>query len=194
MAKKRSNESPEPLSLPDIPLDAILSFLKDTRSAVNWSARELKDCLQVNSKQAQQILAILEMQGYVAREGNDWLTTAAGESVSKSKKAQFPPESINNALETLKERIQAINRDKRCEFKITNAVAFGDFLTGRAQVQAAEVGVQLMRRELSDDPHDNDRKRMEFMNSLRRKSRLFTIETYRPWMTRRSHRRLLIED
>ena len=26
MAKKRSNESPEPLSLPDIPLDAILSF------------------------------------------------------------------------------------------------------------------------------------------------------------------------
>ena len=194
MAKKRSNESPEPLSLPDIPLDAILSFLKDTRSAVNWSARELKDCLQVNSKQAQQILAILEMQGYVAREGNDWLTTAAGESVSKSKKAQFSPESINNALETLKERIEAINRDKRSEFKITNAVAFGDFLTGRAQVQAAEVGVQLMRRELSGDQHDSDRKRMEFMNSLRRKSRLFTIGTYRPWMTRRSHRRFLIEE
>jgi hypothetical protein len=194
MPKKRSNESPEPLSLPDVPLDAILSFLKDTRSAVNWSARELKECLQLNSKQAPQILAILEMQGYVAREGNDWLTTAAGESVSKSKKPQFSPESINDALETLKERIEAINRDKRSEFKITNAVAFGDFLTGRAQVQAAEVGVQLMRRELSADPHDSDRKRVEFMNTLRRKSRLFTIETYRPWMTRRSHRRLLIEN
>src|SRR5262249_40365236 len=68
-AKKRSNESPEPLSLPDLQLDAILSFLKDTRSAVNWSARELKDCLQMNSKQAQQILAILEMQGYVIHIG-----------------------------------------------------------------------------------------------------------------------------
>jgi len=194
MLKKRSHESAEPLALLDIPLDAILSFLKDTRGVVNWSATELKSCLQVTSKQAQQILAILEMQGYVAREGNDWLTTAAGESVSKSKKPQFSPESINDALETLKERIESVNRDKRSEFKIVNAVAFGDFLTGRAQVQAAEVGVQLMRRGLSGNVDDSDKKRTEFMNALRRKSRLFIVETYRPWMTRRSHRRLLQEN
>ena len=194
MPKKRSNGSSEPLALPDIPLDAILSFLKDTSGVVNWSATALKDCLQVTSKQAQQILAILEMQGYVAREGNDWLTTAAGENVSKSKKPQFSRESIDNALETLKERIDAVNRDKRSEFKVTSAVAFGDFLSGRARVQAAQVGVQLMRRHLSANPDETDSKRLEFLNALRRKSRLFSIETYRPWMARRSHRRLTLEN
>jgi hypothetical protein len=191
MAKKRSNESLEPLALPDIPLDAILSFLKDTRGAVNWSATSLKDCLQMTSKQAQQILAILEMQGYVAREGNEWLTTAAGENISKSKMPQFSRESVHKALETLKERIDAVNRDKRCDFKVTAAVAFGDFLTGRAQVQAAQVGVQLMRRDPAGNPDDGDKKRLAFLNALRRKSRLFSLETYRPWMVRRSHRRLL---
>jgi len=191
MAKKRSNESPAPLSFPNIPLDAILSFLKDTRGAVNWSATALKDCLQVTSKQAQQILAILEMQGYVAREGNDWLTTAAGENISKSKMPQFSRESVHNALDTLNERIDAVNRDKRSDFKVTGAVAFGDFLSGRAQVQAAQVGVQLMRRDPAGNPDDGDKKRLAFLNALRRKSRLFSLEAYRPWMERRSHRRLL---
>jgi hypothetical protein len=193
MPKQRTNESsaPPPLALPDIPLDALFSFLKDTRGAVNWSAKDLKDCLKLDAKQTQQILPILEMQGYVAKEGSDWLTTAAGESVSHSKKPQFSSESVNQALDTLKERIEAVNRDKRSEFKVAKAVAFGDFLTGRAQVQAADVGVELSRRDLSGNPDDMEVKLQEFMNGLRRKSRLFTVQTYRPWMSHRSHRNLL---
>ena len=130
MPKQPANQSP--LTFPATPLDAIWSFLKDTRGTVNWSAKDLRDCLKLDSKQAQQVLAILEIQGYVAKEGNDWLTTAAGEAVSNSKKPQFSLESVTQTLDTLEERIDAINRDKRSEFKITKAVAFGDFLTGRA--------------------------------------------------------------
>jgi hypothetical protein len=189
MAKQRTNEAPSLLQ-PEIPLDAILSFLKDTRGAVNWSAKDLRDCLKLDAKQSQQVLVIMEMQGYVAKEGNDFLTTSAGESISKSKKPQLSLVSVTQALATLKERIEAVNHDKRSEFKATKAVAFGDFLSGRAQVQAADVGVELSRRDLSGEPDDMENKRRDFMNCLRRKSRFFSLQTYRPWMGHRSHRSL----
>src|SRR5215470_5919365 len=142
MVKGRHTEASVP-NQPDIPLDAILSFLKDTRGAVNWSAKDLKDCLKLAAKQSQQVFVILAMQGYVAKEGNDFLTTAAGETILKSKKPQLSSANVTQVLDTLKEGIESLNRDKRSEFKITRAVAFGDFLSGRAQVQAADVGIEL---------------------------------------------------
>jgi len=190
MAKRQPTEPPAPTP-PDISLDAVFSFLKGTRGSVNWSAKDLKDCLKLDTKQSQQLLAILEMQGYVAKEGDLWLTTSAGKSVSKSKKPQFSLDGIAKTLDTLKERIEAVNRDKRSEFKITKAVAFGDFLTGRNQVQAADVGVELSRRDLSGNPDEMEAKRQAFMADLRRKSRLFNVQKYRPWMSMRSHRDLL---
>jgi hypothetical protein len=159
---------------------------------VNWSAKDLRECLKLDAKQAEQLLAILEMQGYVAKEGDQWLTTAAGESISNSKKPQFSRASVMSALDTLKERIEALNRDKRGDFKITKAVAFGDFLAGRTEVQAADVGVELSRRDsLSGNSEEIEGKRQAFLNSLRRKSRLFAVQMYRSWMSQRSHRNLL---
>ena len=190
MAKRQIVEAPS-LNLPHIPLDALLSFLKDTRGTVNWSAKDLRNCLKLDAKQAEQVLAILAMQGYVAKEGDQWLTTAAGETVSQSKKPQFSLDSVTEALNTLEERIEVVNRDKRSEFRIAKAVAFGDFLIGRVQVQAADVGIELSRRELSRKPEEMEAKRQAFMKDLRRKSRLFTVQTYRPWMVQRSHRDLL---
>lgn len=191
MPKRKESKAPGGLELPEIPLDALWSFLKDTRGAVTWSATNLQECLKLDAKQAQQILAILEMQGYVAKEGDAWLTTAAGESVSKSKRPQFSASSVSKALDTLKERIEAVNRDKRSEFKITRAVAFGDFLSGRVQVQAADVGIDVSRRDvMSGAPDDMDSKRDAFFDGLRRKSRLFNVRTYRSWMSQRSHRDL----
>lgn len=146
MANRQPTDVPNP-NPPEISLDAILSFLKDTRGTVNWSAKDLRNCLKLDAKQAQQVLTLLALQGYIEKKGDDWLTTAAGETVSKSKKPQFSPDSVTKAVRTLRERIEAVNRDKRSEFKITKAVAFGDFLSGRAQVQAADVGVELSRRD-----------------------------------------------
>jgi len=191
MAKRKETETQGGLNLPEIPLDALWSFLKDTRGAVNWRAKDFRDCLKLDAKQAQQILAILEMQGYVVKEGDAWLTTAAGESVSKSKRPQFSAPSVGNALEMVKERIEAVNRDKKTEFKIKRAVAFGDFLSGRARVQAADVGIEFSRRDvMSGDPAEMETERLKFLNRLWRKSRLFRVQTYRPWMSQRSHRDL----
>ena len=191
MAKRLKIEATG-LNLPNIPLDALLSFLKDTRGALNWSDRDLRACLKLDARQAAQLLAILEMQGYVSKEGGQWLTTAAGESISKSKKPQFSQVSVASALDILKDRIEALNRDKRNEFKIAKAVAYGDFLVGRSRVQAADVGVELLRRDpLSGTSEETDEKRRAFMKDLRRTSRLFSVLTYRSWMSQRSHRNLL---
>jgi hypothetical protein len=44
-----------------------------------------------------------------------------------------------------------INRDASAPFKITAAVAFGDFLiSDRPRVQAADVGIRLVRRNEPD--------------------------------------------
>ena len=89
------------------------------------------------------------MQGYAGETGdNEWLTTAAGEIVSGSKQPRFHRESVYGALSTLFDRIAAINKDCKAGFKITEAVAFGDFLTGRANCQTADVGIELARREV----------------------------------------------
>lgn len=189
MAKRQLTE-PSQISQPEISLDAILSFLKDTRGTVSWSAKDLRNCLKLDAKQVQQSLAILEMQGYIAKEGDQWLTTSAGETISQSKKPQFSAASVIKAIDTLKERIEAVNRDKRAKYRIAKAVAFGDFLSGRLEVQAADVGVELSPNVFGNQ-EELEQLRLTMMAELRRKSRLFSVRKYRAWMSRRSHRALL---
>src|SRR5262245_5660782 len=118
MTKRQKTETAG-LNLPDIPLDALLSFLKDTRGAVDWSVKELRECLKLDARQAEQLLAILEMQGYVARAGDEWLTTEVGERNSQPDKPHISFARVTDALNTLKDRIEVLNRHKRAEFKIT---------------------------------------------------------------------------
>lgn len=182
------------LQLPNVPLDAILSFLKDTRGVVSWKAGDLRACLKLDGKGTEPILQILEMQGYVHREekGDEWLTTGAGESVAHSKEPKLSLQKVKEALADLKERIAETNRDKRSEFRVVRATAFGDFLSGRAKVQAADVGVEIeLRGSAHDDDSSADHKKQEIMNALRGKSRFLSLQPYREWMSRRSHRDLL---
>jgi len=64
------------------------------------------------------------------------MTTPAAESVSGAKPPRFTRESVEQAVESLRERIKQVNRDSKATFKITDAVAFGDFLSDRPRVQA----------------------------------------------------------
>jgi predicted ArsR family transcriptional regulator len=132
-----------PNALPSIPAEAALSFLKDTKGALNWSARDFADTLKINQREAEQVLAFLQAQGYVqpARHGevaqqrqpsrgtNDWITTPAGETVAGAKPPRFTRESVEQALVALKDRINQSNKDPQAPFRITDAVAFGDFLS-----------------------------------------------------------------
>ena len=40
-----------------------------------------------------------------------------------------------------------MNGDRSAEYKVADAVAFGDFLSGRARGQAADVGIRLSPRD-----------------------------------------------
>jgi hypothetical protein len=75
------------------------------------------------------------------------MTTAAGESVSGAQLPRFTRNNVKHAVESLKQRIEQVNQDSKAEFKITDAVAFGDFLLkDRSRVQAADVGIGLTLR------------------------------------------------
>jgi hypothetical protein len=179
--------------LPTVSTLAVFSFLKDTRGALTWKIRDFEDCLYIGAKAAIQISAILQMQGYIQQKDDtdEYLTTASGEAVSGSKLPRMKRESVEEALSTIKDRIEAINRDPRAKFSIRKAVAFGDFMSKRAQVQAADVGVMLTRRTPPSGNEDNDEEEQAFLKQVQAKNRFVHIQRYQPWMGERSHRKLL---
>jgi DNA-binding transcriptional MocR family regulator len=196
-------EQTRPATVSTIPADAALSFLKDTKSALTWTTRNLADTLKINRREAEQALALLEAQGYIqpARGGKgEWMTTPAGETVSGAKTPRFTRESIEESLAALKNRVQANNKNRQAPFRITNAIAFGDFLLpDRARVQPADVGIGLARRgeslsrNNSASTHSTSEAAAErkFLRDLRAKSAHLTLRPYADWMRNRTHRDLL---
>ena len=193
----------ERFTMPSLPAEAAFSFLKDTKGVLTWSARDLADTLKVNRREAEQALAFLQAQGYVqpahqkgsARNAGQWITTPTGEAISGAKPPRFTCERVEEALAALKDRIKQSNKNPQTLFRITEAVAFGDFLRAdHARVQSAEVGIRLARRGASPtEPRSasDAQAEREFLRSLRAKSALLTIRPHADWMRRRSHRDLL---
>jgi hypothetical protein len=178
--------------LPSIPATAVFSFLKDTRGVLTWTARDLAEALKLPEQDVNKILTLLQLQGYVQQKSDSqgWLTTASGEIVSGSTLPRLSRESVAQAVATLADRIAAINRDPKAEFKIIKAVAFGDFLSDRPKVQAADVGIELCRRNPAG-AHDQTTE-PAFLKQLAPKSRFLHIRPYEKWMAERPHRSLLI--
>jgi hypothetical protein len=178
-----------------ISAEAALSFLKDTKGIVSWNVRDLTDILRIGNADAQQVLVLLEAQGYIAREGkSEWITTAAGESVAGAKAPRFSRESVEAALKELKARIADQNKDRDAAYRIIGAVAFGDFLVkDRAKVQAADAGIHLEARGSSDHSRSaTDAKReREFLKQLRGKAQMLNLRPYSEWMRHRRHISLL---
>jgi hypothetical protein len=100
------------------PAEAALSFLKDTKSALSWSARDLADTLKIGRRDAEQVLALLAAQGYAqpASGTDEWMTTPSGESVSGTKAPRFKGENVEQAVESLEERIKQINNDSKARY------------------------------------------------------------------------------
>jgi hypothetical protein len=183
---------PAPLA---IPAEAALSFLKDTKGAVTWTVLELADTLKITRADADRVVALLHAQGYVQHVNGEWMTTVSGEMVSGAKLPRFDRDSVESALAALRERIKQVNKDAKATFKITAAVAFGDFLVkDRARVQAADVGVWLSRR---GEPANNfqsasgAREERAFLRQLRGRTALLIVRPYADWMKNRSNLNLL---
>jgi predicted ArsR family transcriptional regulator len=177
-----------------LPAAELLSFLKQTHGP--WTERDLSKALNISSAEAKQAIAAIQLQGYaepIARS-QKWRTTEQGITVSGAKTARFTREAVEQALSALRDRIQAINNDKKAEYTVSEAVAFGDFLSEQARVQAAEVGIRLTpRKPDSQDAGSAVEHRAEqtFLKQLRGRSAALHIQPYEEWMSARSHRKLL---
>jgi hypothetical protein len=193
MAKSRAKTGTA--IMPSVPAAAVMSFLKDTRGSLTWTTRDLAETLGT-AAEAAKVLAIMEMQGYVkhAPGGPAWLTTPAGETVSGSKLPHFTRERIDRALSALKQRIAAARKDFKSPFKISAAVAFGDFLSDRSRVQAPDVGIRLVRRKTDDAARGSaveNKERLAFLKQLRGKNTPLHVQPYQEWMSKRPHLKLL---
>jgi DNA-binding IclR family transcriptional regulator len=120
-----------------LPAAELLSFLKQTHGP--WTERDVSKTLNISSAEAKQAIAAMQLQGYaepIART-KSWRTTEAGLTVSGAKTARLTRKAVEEALSGLRDRIQAINNDKSAEYTVSEAIAFGDFLSEQARVQAA---------------------------------------------------------
>jgi hypothetical protein len=181
-----------------LPAAALLSFLKESRSSPTWTEKDLAASLNLRSEELQQALAVLELEGYIARlpQRSTWRTTEQGETVSGGKSPPFTRASVDKAISALGDRLRSANEDGNNPYEITHAVAFGDFLKDRPRVQAAEIGIELHRRKQPDagtqalaSEHTLEK---AFLKQLRGNSSLIQLRRYEPWMKQRSHRDLLI--
>ena len=74
----------------------------------------LAGTLKISPGEAEKVVALFEAQGYVAREGkSEWMTTAAGESVSGAKAPRLSRENVEAALTGLKDRIAQVNNNRK---------------------------------------------------------------------------------
>jgi hypothetical protein len=149
--------------------------------------------LKISEPEANQILGILSLQGYAkpALDDQGWLTTIAGEDVSGSKLPRYKLNSVNEALAALENRIKSVNQDRQASFHVSEAVAYGDFLHGRSIVQAADVGVRLIPGATVTKEPNRSRESLVFLKSLRGKTPRIQMHPYEPWMSLRTHRKLL---
>ena len=182
--------------MPSVPAAAVMSFLKGTRGLLNWTTRDLAETLDIPVSEAAKVIPIMEMQGYVkgAQGAREWFTTPAGQTVSGSKLPHYTPGHVAAALAGLKERIAAARKDFKSPFKISAAVAFGDFLRDLPRVQAPGVGIELVKRksDAGTKPSATEAKaRLSFLKQLRGKNTPLNVQPYQEWMSKRSHQTLL---
>jgi hypothetical protein len=175
--------------MPTIPLAAVWSFLKETRGEVTWRTERIIQTLKITAGEAADVLAVLQIQGYIQREQSEWMTTAAGEEVSGSKMPRYTSDRVDKILTEIGSRIKTVNGDSRAPFKVRQAVAFGDFLSKSSRVQAPDVGVELANRRRNNQAISKSQV-LAFLKDLKGKTALVHVEPYEHWMSQRSHRKI----
>jgi DNA-binding transcriptional regulator YhcF (GntR family) len=192
-AERRSVAQPNRTSPPPV---AFFSFLKETKGITSWTATDLAKTLNLSPAVTKHALAVLEMQGYVkpAESKGEWITTPAGEVVSGSKFPKYSRDSVERSLVSFADHLKRVNQDSSAEYKIADAVAFGDFLSGRARVQAADIGIRLEpRNPTGHHPHwASEQSRQEaFFKQLRGRTPILNLHSYAEWMGTRTHLKLI---
>lgn len=197
-AKPTSPSSKKPrarnASMPDVAAAAALNFLKQTKGALTWTTQDFARGVGINLAVAGAALAVLQMQGYIKQgeHQDQWMTTVDGDAVSGGTSPRFSAAAVRQALDDLRARIKAVNKDTKAEFKVASAVAFGDFLGDEPRVQAADVGIELVSRDPSKTRKAKPKAReLAFLRALRSGKQLVRLVRFEPWMKERAHLRLI---
>jgi hypothetical protein len=178
-----------------IPAAELLSCLKELRGFQPWTENDLARTLRVGLSKAKEAVTVLQLQGYVEPAGSTgkWRVTDEGEIVSGAKPPRFTRKSVEDALAGVRDRIKEVNKDADAPYRVTEGVAFGDFLRDAARVQAADIGIRLVSS--SDSGAATSAKEhaaeLDFLKKLRGQSSLLHVVPYEDWMSSRSHLRLL---
>ena len=187
--------TPTAQSASEVPAAELLSFLRQTRGIQTWTEKDLAKALKISVPEAKEAIAALQLQGYIEAAGHTakWRTTEQGDLVSGAKPPRFTRQSVDEALNLLRDRIRAVNQDPNADYAVADAVAYGDFLSDAARVQAAEVGVRLTPKseEKFSASAKAHRAELAFLKQLRGKTALLHLQPYESWMRSRSHRDLL---
>ena len=181
------------ISQPRLPISEVFSFLKEMSSQVSWSDHELTKTLNISLSEAKTVLQLLELQGYITRQGrSEWMTTTSGEFIAGAKPPRFSHDAAEHALSNLRKQIKQINADSDAEFRIIKALAFGDFLRQQPRVQALDIGILLAgRKRPRQSRRLQHRAEASFLKTLRHRSAILNIHPYEDWMGSRSHINLL---
>jgi hypothetical protein len=169
--------------------------LREVRGVQTWTEKDIANTLRIGLPQAREAVAVLQLQGYIEPAGNTgkWRITERGEIVSGAKPPRFTRQSVEDALAGIRERIKSANDDPQAQYRVAEAVAFGDFLGNAVRVQAAEVGIRLVPKSdsapiASAQEHAAE---LNLLKRLRGKTALLHVVPYEDWMSSRSHVRLL---
>jgi hypothetical protein len=177
----------EPTKPFSLPAAAVFSFLKEMSGETNWTLGDMARSLKISATEGKHIAAIFELQGYIKREGKDtWITTLSGEEVSGAQMPRFKPDHVEEALENLRKRIEVVNQARSSEYRVTQAVAFGDFVRKPTRAQAADVGTALEPRNLGTGTSPK-----RFLAALKARTAALNIVPFEPWMAARRHKRLI---
>jgi hypothetical protein len=184
-------------AIPDVPAPALLSFIKQMSAEPFWDAKHLADICRVKPADVPQITATLEMLGYaepVPGKKDICRNTQSGNTVSGAKPPRFNRGRVLEALEELRTRAERMNADPASPFRVTELIAFGDFLDEHPKVQAADVGVGLSPKQ-SDQVMPAtaaEHKREEHvLADLKAKSPMLHLQLIEDWMRKRSHQDMI---
>jgi hypothetical protein len=189
----RPRSPKRPASATPVKATEAFSFLKETQMLDSWTLGDLERCLRVSSAEAHQIVSMLELQGYIKKEGGAWATTLDGYTISGSAMLRYSRPTIERALARLKDQIEEVNSNPNAAYRVAGAVAFGDFQNKDAtRVQAADVGIRLETRSVKDTPESVVGRKSEdlFLRHLRNGMGMIRIHKFEGWMAKRTHVRL----
>jgi hypothetical protein len=52
-------------SMPGVSSDAVMSFIKQTKSLLTWTLEDMAATLKISLEESKQVIAVFELQGYI---------------------------------------------------------------------------------------------------------------------------------